>query len=79
MPAALAPYLPGVRALIMDRHGSLTVGATLEEAYNRLEALEHSAKILHAAHQVGRVTPLSPGEAAKLESIAARARPPDDG
>lgn len=36
--AALAD--PGVGAVLLDRHGALAVGATLEEAVDRLEVLE---------------------------------------
>ena len=73
VPASIAPLLPGVRALVLARHGSLTVGATLEEAYQRLEALEHAARILHAAHLLGPLRPLAPEDERKLQAVAARA------
>jgi L-fuculose-phosphate aldolase len=34
------------RALLLERHGCVTLGADLEEAYQRLEGLEHVAAIL---------------------------------
>lgn len=74
VPRAIRGVIRRVNALIMDRHGSITVGADLEQAYNRLEALEHTAKITHAAHLIRPVTPLGPIEVAKLDAIAARAK-----
>lgn len=74
VPDALRPYVTRANALVMDRHGSITLGATLDEAYNRLEALEHTAKIMHAAHLIRPVTPLGPAEVAKLAEVAAKLR-----
>jgi L-fuculose-phosphate aldolase len=53
-------------ALILDHHGSLTVGQTLWEAYLRLEKVEHTAQITLAAQQLGRVNGLSPEAVQKL-------------
>lgn len=33
------------RAMLMERHGALTQGRTIEEAYNRMEELEFQAKL----------------------------------
>ncbi|MBO4357300.1 MAG: class II aldolase/adducin family protein [Candidatus Methanomethylophilaceae archaeon] len=33
------------KAMLMERHGALTQGKTLEEAYNRMEELEFQAKL----------------------------------
>jgi L-fuculose-phosphate aldolase len=68
VPDALRPHLPGARALLMDRHGSITVGATLDQAYLRLEALEHAARILILAGP--GITELGPEELARLDGIA---------
>lgn len=45
--------------IVLARHGSLTVGATLEEAYRRLEVLEHTARILAVACTLGPVPALT--------------------
>lgn len=42
---AAAPYLPGHDALLLASHGAITLGRDLEEAYYRMETLEHSARI----------------------------------
>lgn len=56
-------------ALIIDRHGSVTVGPTLFEAYMKLEKLEHLAHVTLAARQLGRVTELPPEEVRKLVAV----------
>ena len=67
---ALRPLVGAANAVVMDRHGALTMGRTLEEAYNRLETLEHTAKITHAARALGPVTPLPEAEVEKLRGVA---------
>jgi L-fuculose-phosphate aldolase len=72
VPQVLRPYVRQANAVVMDRHGALTVGRTLDEAYNRLEAMEHAAKITHAARAIGPIAPLPPHEVRKLEELAQR-------
>lgn len=45
----LLPYLPQCRAMILSRHGALTWGESLREAYCGMERIEHSADILYRA------------------------------
>jgi len=56
-------------ALILDRHGSLTVGKTVRDAMFKLEKLEHGAQVVFMAHQLGRVRDLPPEEVAKLAAL----------
>jgi|UniRef100_A0A7C5EMC0 L-fuculose-phosphate aldolase len=53
-------------ALILERHGALTVGRDLMDAYNKMEKLEHAAVIIFSALQLGRVRCLPPREVEKL-------------
>jgi len=53
-------------ALILDRHGSVTVGKTLFDAYMKLEKVEHLARVTLAARQLGRVGLLPQEEVHKL-------------
>ena len=53
-------------ALILERHGALTVGQDLMDAYNKMEKLEHSALVIFTALQLGRVRLLPPREVEKL-------------
>ena len=74
--ARARPYMRQTNAIVMDRHGAITLGRNLDEAYNRLEAMEHAAKITHAARVLGPVAPLPPHEVDKLQALAQAARHP---
>jgi len=56
-------------ALILDRHGTVTVGPTLFDAYMKLEKIEHLAHVTLAARQLGRVGLLPQEEVRKLVEI----------
>src|SRR3990170_7261113 len=53
-------------AIILARHGSVTVGKDLREAYSKLEMLEHTAQILFITRLVGPIPPLPREEVARL-------------
>lgn len=55
-----------VDAMLLGGNGALTLGADLSQALLRMELVEHYAKILTAARQLGPVAPLPPGDVAKL-------------
>lgn len=46
VPDSIAPYCKDHNAVLLANHGALTWGKSLEEAYHRLETLEHYATIL---------------------------------
>ena len=56
-------------AVMLQRHGSVTVGATLREAWHKLDKLEHTAKVIFAARLLGHVQPLSEEEVRKLARL----------
>ncbi len=56
-------------AMILDRHGTLTVGPSLLEAYYKLEKIEHSARVILAAKSLGRVKVLSPDQVERLLEV----------
>ena len=69
LPDSLRPYLAKGDAVIMERHGVVCVGPTLFDAYNKMEMVEHTAKITHAARAIGEIKPIDPqGVQALLES-----------
>src|SRR5262245_39149454 len=70
VPNTLRPIVRCTNAIILNRHGALTLGRTLQEAYDRLEIVEHSAHITHAARTIGPVAPLPEPEVKKLQDIA---------
>ena len=53
-------------AVILAHHGSLTVGSTLWDAYQRLEKVEQAAQITLLARQLGQVKTLPPEAINKL-------------
>jgi L-fuculose-phosphate aldolase len=59
-------------AIILDRHGSLTIGKTLWEAYHKLEQIEFAAKVTRAAKSMGDVKQLNKEEMVKVQQAALR-------
>jgi L-fuculose-phosphate aldolase len=70
----LEPLLAGHEAWLLANHGAVTVGATLDAAWIRMESLEHAARIIFAARALGRVTELAPEAVMQLEAKRERAR-----
>ena len=70
LPAAATPHIGKRRGLLLARHGTLTVGPDLMTAFCRLETIEHTARILCLARQLGPVQPLAPAEVERLREIA---------
>jgi L-fuculose-phosphate aldolase len=56
----------GHDALILQRHGSVTVGASIWEAYLKLEKLENAAEVTYKLLTLGRELPFPPGAVDKL-------------
>ena len=62
----IRPAIRQFDAIMLARHGSVTVGADLQEAYSKLEMLEHAAQILYLARLLGPITPLPQEEVTRL-------------
>ncbi len=62
---AVAAYSSS-KAILMDRHGAVTQGKSLEDAYNRMEELEFQAKLQMT---VGRCKSLPKTEVEKLRRM----------
>jgi L-fuculose-phosphate aldolase len=63
------PVQEGHNALILVRHGSVTLGKTMQEAFCRLETVEHVAKVTAIARPIGEVSTLSQEEINKLKKL----------
>ncbi|HKW74650.1 MAG TPA: class II aldolase/adducin family protein [Terriglobales bacterium] len=50
---SLKPFIPGHNAILMANHGVVTYGQDLRQAYMRMESVEHYARIVLAARQLG--------------------------
>ena len=59
-------YIRRHDAVMLQRHGSVTVGNSAFEAYLKLEKLEHAADITFKLLQLGREMPFPPGAVDKL-------------
>ena len=53
VPESIAPFLQYHDAILLANHGALTVGVDLEQAYYRMETLEHFAKTSLVARLLG--------------------------
>jgi len=71
VPEAIRDYLQEYDAILLARHGAMTVGRDVVDAYNKMEKLEHTARVVLAARLQGPVPPLSAAEVEKLRRIAA--------
>lgn len=63
------PYLANHDAFLLANHGATTVGSTLSVAHQRMESLEHAARILLSARAIGRVNELSAADAQVLRAL----------
>lgn len=73
---SLEPHIERSDAILLARHGAMTVGKDLWQAYNRMEGLEHAAHILFLARNLGDLVPLGQGELQRLrDSVEARGIP----
>ena len=61
----------GSDAVLLAHHGAVTVGPTLQIAHQRMESLEHAARILLAARIVGGAKRLSSKQVSELEVMRA--------
>jgi len=66
---SVARLIPDHNALLLENHGVVTVGRDLEEAFIRLELVEHYARILHAAADIGGAKELSREQISALLSL----------
>lgn len=67
LPDSISELIKGHDAVILDRHGSITVGKSVWDAYFKLEKLEYAAQVTLASRQIsGRVRTLDGDELHRL-------------
>ena len=69
VPESVRPYLADHNALLLANHGALAWGGDLWEAFDRLETVEHTAKIVLNAQLLGGGVPLTEAEVERLQSL----------
>lgn len=67
---SLAPFVRDSSAILLANHGVVTFGRDLEEAYFRMEKVEHAAQIALVAKLLGGEVPLSELEITRLRSVS---------
>jgi len=70
---AMKPFVPHHNALLMANHGAVAYGEHLWQAYDRLETLEHTAKIAILAKALGGANDLPKDAIEKLINIREKA------
>lgn len=65
-------YVKDYDAYLLENHGATTVGSSVMNAYFKMETMEHFARILFVARQLGGVNVLSGEQVGKLVQIRDR-------
>ena len=69
MGTALHPFIRNHKVMVLARHGALSFGDDLVEAYNGMERLEHSCEILLKAENFGAVSELDEESIDRLQAM----------
>lgn len=69
VPESVIPYLPDHNAVLLANHGALTWGGSLWDAFDRMETVEHTAKILMNIQVIGGGVPLTEAQVNQLRSM----------
>lgn len=59
VPESLKPFVQDYNAVLLANHGAITWSGDLWNAFDRMETLEHTAKIYLAMHQLGALPALT--------------------
>ena len=70
LPLSLDPHIDYGRAFLLQNHGALTLGKNLDDAYYKMEKLEHSAETIFKARQLGTPHELSPDDVRRLVELS---------
>jgi len=69
VPNSIVPYLADHNAVLLANHGALTWGSDIWQAFDRMETVEHTAKILLNAHLLGNPVALTEDESSRLAGL----------
>lgn len=78
MAQSVSKYVGRFDALLLKSHGAVTLGTSIEDAFNRMEAVERYAGIILNAERLGGAKCLLPEEAERLLEMADRLDIKDD-
>ena len=66
---SIVPYLEEHQAVLLANHGALAWGGDLWAAFDRMETVEHTAKIVLNARALGGAVALTEAEVARLKDL----------
>ncbi|RJR46062.1 MAG: class II aldolase/adducin family protein [Deltaproteobacteria bacterium] len=69
VPESVRPFVKEYDAILLSRHGAMTMGKDVTDAYNKMEKLEHTARVVLAARLQGPLPPLPEAEVEKLRRL----------
>jgi L-fuculose-phosphate aldolase len=69
VPESIREFIKEYDAILLSRHGAMTVGRDVTDAYNKMEKLEHTARVVLAARLQGPLPPLPAAEVEKLRQL----------
>jgi L-fuculose-phosphate aldolase len=69
VPESIREFVKEYDAILLSRHGAMTMGADVTDAYNKMEKLEHTARVVLAARLQGPLPPLPEEEVEKLRRL----------
>jgi L-fuculose-phosphate aldolase len=69
VPKCLEPFIEKNNAFVLRNHGLLTIGRSLNEAFFRHETVEHYARIVHLARQLGNIDSIPSDDFQRLEKM----------
>ena len=67
---SLTPHVRTATAILLTNHGAVTYGGDLDDAYYKMEKLEHAAHMQFVARMLGGEKPLTNEEIEKLRAIS---------
>ena len=70
LPLSIEPYIDFAWAFLLENHGALTLGKNLDDAYYKMEKLEHAAETIWKARLIGNPKELTAEEINRLIEIS---------
>lgn len=70
--ASIEPLVKEYDAIMLSNHGAVTFGESLDEAYDKMEKTEHTAKVTCLVRQLGGAKELSRKQVEELASASER-------
>ncbi len=69
VPESISPFIKNSDAFLLRNHGLLTIGKSANEAMNRHETVEHFARIIIKARQLGDLTTIPKEDVSRLYAL----------